>query len=240
LMIMPADHMIDDVAAFQAACARGADVAVNGRFVLFGLTPTSPHTGYGYIEAASTDEVASVASFHEKPDLPTAEAFLATGSHMWNAGMFLAPVSTFAAAFTQHAPEIFEIARAAVDKGRHENGALILEPDTFRSAPKAAFDRAVVEKLSDISVVRLSCGWSDVGAWDAVFDILTKDSNGNAAIGDVALLDTHGVMVSTTGPRVAVMGVKDVVVIATPQGVLVCSRDQAQRVKELLERFDAT
>jgi len=154
--------------------------------------------------------------------------------------LFLAPVSTFAAAFTQHAPEIFEIARAAVDKGRHENGALILEPDTFRSAPKAAFDRAVVEKLSDISVVRLSCGWSDVGAWDAVFDILTKDSNGNAAIGDVALLDTHGVMVSTTGPRVAVMGVKDVVVIATPQGVLVCSRDQAQRVKELLERFDAT
>jgi len=240
LLILPADHMIDDVAAFQAACARGADVASGGRLVLFGVTPTSPHTGYGYVEATAAGDIADVISFHEKPDLPTAEAFLATGSHMWNAGMFLAPVATFAAAFTEHAPEIFNVARSAVDKGRHEGDALVLEPDVFKTAPKAAFDRAVVEKLSNLAVVRLSCGWSDVGAWDAVFDMLAKDANGDAAIGDVALLDTHGVLASTTGPRVAVMGLTDVVVVASPHGVLVCSREHAQRVKELLERFSGS
>lgn len=240
VLVLPADHVIEDPGAFQAACARGADAAAGGRFTLFGVEPDGPHTGFGYIEAASKDEVATVAVFHEKPDLPTAEQYYASGKHLWNAGMFLAPVATFAHAFETHAPEIYAVAKTAVAGATREAGALVLDADVFATAPKEAFDRAVVEKLKgEAAVIRLSCGWSDVGAWDAVYDLLRKnaDDDGNATVGAVALLDAKGVLASTSGPKIAVMGVKDIAVVASPNGVLVCSRDQAQRVKDLIARF---
>jgi mannose-1-phosphate guanylyltransferase/mannose-1-phosphate guanylyltransferase/mannose-6-phosphate isomerase len=234
ILVAPADHMIRDAEAFRAACARGVDLAAAGRLVLFGAAPTSPHEGYGYIEAADAGEVSDVASFHEKPDRATAEAFLSGGAHLWNMGLFLAATSTFEALFETHAPEIMSIARRAIAEGERSGGALTLAPDVFAAAPKAAFDRAVVEKADGIAVVRVACGWSDLGSWNAVYDALPADAAGNVVVGDARLVEVEGTLVHSSGPKVAVMGVEGLAVITTADGVLVCRRADAQNIKALV------
>jgi mannose-1-phosphate guanylyltransferase/mannose-1-phosphate guanylyltransferase/mannose-6-phosphate isomerase len=235
ILVAPADHVVRDVEAFRSGCARGVEPAAAGRLVLFGAEPTSPHEGYGYIEAAGGGKISRVVSFHEKPDMATAEAFLATGAHLWNMGLFLATGATFETLFEAHAPEILAAARRAVAEGERRDGALALAREAFARAPKAAFDRAVVEKARDVSVVRLACGWSDVGAWDAVYDALERDGAGNAVVGQASLQDVRDTLVHSSGLRIAVMGVEGLVVVATRDGVLVCRRADAQKIKGLIE-----
>lgn len=235
VLIAPADHTVGDVAAFRRGCALGGEIAAEGRLVLFGAAPNSPHEGYGYIEAESGAETCAIVSFHEKPNRETAERFLASGAHLWNMGMFLASAATFVEMFEAHAPDILETARAAIDKAARKDGALAVHPETFASARKAPFDRAVVEQVSNAAVVRLSCDWSDVGAWDAVYDALTADQAGNAAVGEAVLIDVKDTLVHANGIRIAAIGVEGLAIVSTPEGVLVCPRDQAQRVKELTE-----
>ncbi|MGD2131249.1 MAG: sugar phosphate nucleotidyltransferase [Maricaulaceae bacterium] len=235
VLIVPADHTVGDIDAFRRGCALAAEIARKGRLVLFGAAPNCPHEGYGYIEAASDAETCDIVSFHEKPDAETAAAFLASGAHLWNMGMFLAPASVFLAMFESHAPDILGTAQAAVASAETADGALKVKPDVFASARKAAFDRAVVEKVAGAAVVRLSCDWSDVGAWDAVFDTLGKDEAGNAAVGDAHLIGARDTLVHANGLKIAAIGVEGLAIVSTPEGVLVCRRDQAQRVKELTE-----
>ncbi len=235
ILVAPADHVVQDADAFRAGCARGAGPAAAGRLVLFGATPTSPHEGFGYIEAVDAGAVSDVASFHEKPDRATAETFLASGAHLWNMGLFLASTATFEALLEAHAPEICDAARRAVAEGERRGGDLALAPEAFAAAPKAAFDRAVVEKARDIAVVRLTCGWSDVGAWDAVYDVLASDAAGNVAIGDVTLMDVRDTLAHSSGPKIAAMGVEGVAIVATRDAVLVCRRADAQKIKALVE-----
>ena len=154
--------------------------------------------------------------------------------------MFMATAAVFADAFADHAPDIFAAASRAVAKAETRGDALMLDPAAFDTARKAPFDTAVVESLPAAAVVRLSCGWNDVGAWDAVYDLLPHDAQGNATVGAVALLDTEGVLASTSGPAIAALGVTDIAIIASPRGVLVCPRSQAQRVKELIARLGET
>lgn len=235
VLVAPADHMIADVDAFRAACARGAELAAEGRLVLFGAAPDSPHEGFGYIEAADAGATAAIASFHEKPKRAEAEAFLASGRHLWNMGLFLAPAGAFVALCETHAPDILAAARDAADRGVVDDGALTLDAEAFARAPKAAFDRAVVEKASGGMVVRLDCGWSDVGAWDAVHAALPKDAGGNALVGDVHVIDVTDTLVHASGLTVAAIGVDGLAIVATGDAVLVCNRADAQKVKALVE-----
>jgi mannose-1-phosphate guanylyltransferase/mannose-1-phosphate guanylyltransferase/mannose-6-phosphate isomerase len=234
VLIAPADHVVADVAAFRAGCARAAERAAEGRLVLFGAAPSSAHEGYGYIEAATPEPVADVVAFHEKPARAQAEAFLAGGRHLWNMGLFLASAATFEALLKAHAPEIQAVARRAVAEGARIDGALVLAPEAFAGAPKAAFDRAVVEKARGVSVVRLACGWSDVGSWDAVHDALPHDGEGNALVGDARVLDARNTLIHADGVRVAAIGVEGLAIVATGNEVLVCRLEDAQEVKALV------
>lgn len=235
ILIAPADHVIADVAAFRAGCARAAALSRSGRLVLFGAAPSSPHEGYGYIEAGASDDASDVVAFHEKPKRAQAEAFLASGRHLWNMGLFLASAAVFEVLFAKHAPEIYAAARGAVANGAETDGALALESGAFARAPKAAFDRAVVEKARGMGVVRLACGWSDVGAWDAVYEALAHDEQDNALVGDVRAVGTRNTLVHANGVRVATIGVDGLVIVATGDAVLVCRREDAQKVKALVE-----
>jgi mannose-1-phosphate guanylyltransferase/mannose-6-phosphate isomerase len=239
ILIAPADHVIADAGAFRAGCALGASLAAPGRLVLFGATPTSAHEGYGYIETADRAGAAEVAAFHEKPKGAVAESFFASGRHLWNMGLFLASASTFETLFEAHAPAIYAVARRAVAEGATADGALTLAADVFAGAPKEAFDRAVVEKARGLGVVRLACGWSDVGAWDAVYDALARDADGNALIGDARAIDARGTLVHADGVRVAAIGVEGLAIVATRDAVLVCRREDAQKVKALVEAMKA-
>lgn len=236
LLIAPADHRIADVAGFRAGCAKALALAKQGRLVLFGATPTEPSTGFGYIEPAhgAAREVDDVASFKEKPDRARAESFIAAGC-LWNMGMFLARASTFETLFRAHAPDIYGVASLAVAQGSTENGALTLAPEIFAKAEKKPFDRAVVELARGVAVVRLSVGWSDIGAWNAVWDALPHDAAGNAIVGDATLLDARGCLVHASGLKIAAIGVEGLAVVAVGDTVLVCPLAEAQKVRDLVE-----
>ncbi len=229
MLVMPADHVVTDVEALRSAVASGAAAARAGRLVVFGVVATRPETGYGYIEAGEPQTGwTKVARFTEKPEPATAQRLVDSG-YLWNSGMFLFEVSTAIEELDRWVPLVMDRVRAAMPG----NFASRIElSEAFLEAPAIAFDRAVMEKTDRAAVVRLDAGWSDVGSWDALWDLLPKDSAGNVAQGDVTLLDVSGSYVRTTG-RVVVLGLSDVVVVDAGGTVLVASRSASQRVTEV-------
>ncbi|MGJ8535625.1 MAG: mannose-1-phosphate guanylyltransferase/mannose-6-phosphate isomerase [Parasphingopyxis sp.] len=241
MLVMPSDQVIADVAAFEAAVDEAAALAAQGWLVTFGIAPTGPETGYGYIQQgeALDGHGFRAARFVEKPDRETAQGFLDEGGYHWNGGIFLFTAGRFLQALEKHAPDILAAARAAYAAG-HRDGA-VHRPDAaaFAAAPATSIDYAVMEKAERVAVVPVSMGWSDVGSWDALHEISEQDSSGNALSGDIVAIDTANSLVRSDGIKVTTVGVENLIVVATKDAVLVMPRGESQRVKEIVERLKA-
>jgi mannose-1-phosphate guanylyltransferase/mannose-6-phosphate isomerase len=236
LLIMPADHVIQDTATFQAAIGRGATAAASGTLVTFGVTPDRPETGYGYIEATPQgDGAVAVTSFVEKPDLETARAYLSGGRHFWNSGMFLFGASSYLEALQQFSPKIHEICGKSIENC--DFGMDFVRPDapTFRECPSDSIDYAVMEKSDNVAMLPLDAGWSDVGSWAALHDIRDKDAAGNTVRGDVLLHDCSGTFVDAESRLVTAVGLEDVIIVETKDSLLVASKPKSQDVKALVD-----
>jgi len=242
LLVLPADHVIRDIAAFREAVVAGADLAARDYLVTFGIVPDRPHTGYGYVQRGDPlpgGAAFTVHRFVEKPDEATAAAYVADGEHSWNSGMFMFTASAYLAELSKHAPAMVEGSRAALQGASGEYGALLLDEGAFSATPADSIDYAVMERTDRAVVIALDAGWSDVGAWPALWEIAERDEQGNALLGDVYVEGVTGSYVRTGGRVVAVVGLDDVVVVETRDAVLVAARDRAQDVKVIVERLSA-
>ncbi len=243
LWMMAADAAIGDEPALRRAVAVAAAAARAGHVVTFGMTPTAPETGYGYIERgepiAGIEGAFRVARFVEKPDRPTAEAYLASGGFFWNAGMFVFTAAALIAEFERHAPDVLASVREAVARRATETDFIRLGADAFAACRNISLDYAVAEKTSRNAVVPASLGWSDVGSWAALWELGAKDAAGNVATGRTVLVDTRGCYVRGDGTLAAVVGLEDVVLVATPDAVLALPRERAQDVKAVLDAIKA-
>jgi len=244
MLIMPSDHVIADQPAFAAAVSLAEAAARKGHIVTFGITPTAPETGYGYIRMgaplADSDGVRAVEAFVEKPDLDTARAYLAAGTYVWNSGIFMMTPRTCLDELARHAPAVKAAAEAAMQDARADG--LFLRPGAgaFRGAPNISIDYAVAEKSDRVCVVPVDMGWSDVGSWEALWQIGQRDGAGNVASGDVLAVDSHNNLMRVEGgPTVAAVGVNDMVIVSTRDAVLVAPRERAQDVKTIVDRLKA-
>lgn len=233
LVILPSDHLIGDEEGFREAVTRAVEVAAAGHIVTFGIVPRSAETGYGYIEKGpGLDGAFEVERFKEKPELEEAERLYSDGKHLWNSGIFVVTAQLLVDEAARHAPEILEGVKRAMS-GPHDD---ILElREEFGSVEKISFDHAVMEKTSTAAVVPLEVGWDDVGSFDALWAVSDQDEHGNVVSGDVVALDVAGSLVLATSRHVAVAGMDDVVVVETPEAVLVLPRSRSQEVKHLIE-----
>ena len=236
LVVTPADQTVTEATAFNAALARAVRAANEGAIVILGVTPDRPDTGYGYIRADGP----RVAQFVEKPDLATAEQYLARGGYFWNAGMFVLKASAWLEALQRFRPDMLAACRAAW--AARKTDALFVRPGAaeFAAVPGDSVDYAVMEKcpgVLDIRMEPLAAGWNDLGAWEAVWQVAEKDAQGNAAVGDAIVSDSHNTLVHATSRLVSVVGLDDVVVVETPDAVLVASREKSQDVKNIVAQL---
>ena len=253
LVITSADQTVTDEPAFTAAVRRAVQVAGDGAIAILGITPDRPETGYGYIRVQSADisgdtsgdafDAPQVAQFVEKPDAATAARYLAEGGYFWNAGMFVLKASVWMAALDLWRPDIADATRAAW--AARSTDAKFVRPGKaeFAAVPSESVDYAVMEKCPgsafDIRMVALDAGWNDLGAWDAVWQVAHKDAAGNASVGDTIVKDSHNTLVHATSRLVSVVGLDDVVVVETPDAVLVARRERSQDVKLIVNQLNA-
>ena len=236
LLVLPSDHVIDDEAAFQRAVQLALPAAAAGRLVTFGIVPTGPVTGYGYIKAASGTEVRAVERFVEKPDLATAQAYVASGEYFWNSGMFLFKASRYLDELQKFNPPILDASRSAWKQARRDMDFVRLDKEAFAAVPSDSIDYAVMEKTADAALVPMDAGWNDVGSWTALREISTQDADGNAHHGDVIAVDCRNTY--AYGERlIALVGLDDVIVVETPDAVLVGNGQRMQEVKEVVARI---
>jgi mannose-1-phosphate guanylyltransferase / mannose-6-phosphate isomerase len=240
LIVTPADQTVTDEAAFKAALQEAVRTAANGAIVILGVTPDRPETGFGYIRSGKGEGgVLSVAQFVEKPKLETAERYLAEGGYYWNSGIFVVRASVWLKALDKFRPDIAGATRTAW--AAKSTDATFIRPGKaeFQAIPSESIDYAVMEKCPggkdfDIRMVPLNAGWSDLGAWDAVWQVSAKDGDGNAAVGDTFVRDSHDTLVHATSRLVGVVGLDNVVVVETPDAVLVTDRSRSQEVKHIV------
>jgi mannose-1-phosphate guanylyltransferase/mannose-6-phosphate isomerase len=238
LAVMPADHAIGNLDRLRAAMRVAVAQAEAGRLAIFGIVPTGPETGFGYIHAPGWSAIADagrVEKFVEKPDLPDAERYVASGDYLWNSGIFVFRASRYLEELTRFAPEMVDACRRAVAAAVREKDFVRLDADAFAEAPSDSVDYAVMEKTEDAVVVPLDAGWTDIGSWDALYEASSKDGAGNVRVGDVVALDCEGSFLHSSGRLVAALGLRDLVVVDTPDAVLVAPRDQSQGVKALVD-----
>ncbi|MET3526713.1 mannose-1-phosphate guanylyltransferase [Phenylobacterium koreense] len=238
MVLMHADNLVADVPALHAAIAAGRAAAEAGEIVLLGLKPTGPATIYGYIQAQGEGAVRKVASFVEKPDLATAQRFVADPNYTWNGGMFLFKAGAFLAEARRLAPEVAAAAEAAV-KGAIRTGDVVALSETFVASPNIAIDVAVMEKTDKASVVEADIGWADVGNWGALWELSPRTENGDALDGDVTAVGTRNSLVRTDGPPVILAGVEDIVVVVENGVVMVTRRDAPTAVRDGVEALKA-
>lgn len=243
LWMLAADHAIADTAALHAALAAAAAAARAGRFVTFGMKPTTAETGYGYIELGDAlpdlPGVHGLRRFVEKPDAATAATLAFSGKHLWNSGMFVFTAATLLAEMEAHAPAVLGAVRRAVAGRRQDLDFLRLDPAAFAGCPNISLDYAVAERTTRAVVVPADLGWSDVGSWGSLWELGAKDAHGNVAVGDVLLEAAANCYVRSDGTLTAVVGLKDAVVVVTPDAVLAAHRDHAQDVKKVVDRLRA-
>lgn len=240
VLMLAADHHVGEPDVFGRAARLACKAAGDGLIVTFGVRPTGPATGFGYIRpgAPAGDGVFRVAAFVEKPDLETAKRHVADG-YLWNSGNFAFRASVLLGELERFEPSIAEGARAALAKADTEGEIVRLDREGFGRARKISLDYAVMERTDKAAVVPAAFSWSDLGAWDAIWGASPQDGAGNAASGDVTLVDTSGVLARSTGPFVGAIGVHDLMIVAEPDAVLVCRRDDAQSVKTLVDGLKA-
>ena len=240
MMVLPSDHLVMDVESFQQAALRGANAAMQGRIVTFGMIPDQPATGFGYIHpgAALHDGVHAVERFVEKPDAETAARYIRDG-YLWNSGMFLFRADAFLAELARFEPTMVDAAKAAVAQADGDLGFVRLDSEAFALSPKKSIDYALMEKTTLAAVVPASFGWSDVGNWSSVWEASPQDAQGNASSGEVELLDSKNCYVQTHGPLTVLVGMEDAVVIVEDDAVMVARRDKAELVKGAFEALKA-
>ena len=238
LLVMPADHVLRDPKPFRQAVDLGFAAAADGKLVTFGIVPTKPETGYGYIRRGpGGGPVYTVAAFVEKPDRERAQGYVATGEYFWNSGMFMFGARRYLDELKRHAPEMLAACQAAFDGAAQDLDFTRLSKDLFGRCPSDSIDYAVMEKTESAVMVTLDAGWSDVGSWSALHEACESDANGNVARGDVIAEDTHGSYLYSTERLVATVGVTDLVVIETKDAVMVAPKDKVQDVKNLVSRL---
>jgi mannose-1-phosphate guanylyltransferase/mannose-6-phosphate isomerase len=241
LLVLPADHLIREVDAFVEAVGKAVPLAQQGRLVTFGVVPSAAETGYGYIkcgESLDTD-LYDLERFVEKPDAATAQAYVDSGSYLWNSGMFLLRAETYLDQLASHAPEILNCCRQAMEHASADLDFVRPDAEAFDQCPSDSIDYAVMEKTDAGAVVSLDCGWSDVGAWSSLWDVAERDADGNARIGDVVVDNCHNNYLRSESRLLAATGVDDLVVVETADAVLVSHRDKVQDVKRIVNRLKA-
>ncbi|WP_321505353.1 mannose-1-phosphate guanylyltransferase/mannose-6-phosphate isomerase [Breoghania sp.] len=247
ILMLPSDHLIADEAAFLDAVRAGEQAARAGYIVTFGIRPSEPHTGYGYIHLGEAigasepqgEDVRQVLEFVEKPDRERAQAYLDEGDYVWNAGIFLFSARAMRAAFEAHAPAILQRAEAALDAATADLDFLRLDAARFGEIENISFDYAIMERTGTVACVPMDPGWSDLGSWSAVREVFPADKDGNASLGDSLFLDTRDSFVYSAEASVAVLGLSDVLVVNTRDALLVAHKDKAQDVKRIVERLEA-
>ncbi|MFY9601097.1 MAG: mannose-1-phosphate guanylyltransferase/mannose-6-phosphate isomerase [Pseudolabrys sp.] len=241
VLALAADHIILDVEAFRATCLAGRAAAEAGHIVTFGIKPTEPKTSYGYIlpgEAIGSGGVHAVKSFVEKPDPATATRYVRDG-YLWNSGNFLFRADVLLSELERLEPDMASAVKAAVATASNDLGFVRLQPEAFARAPQKSIDYAVMEKTDRAAVVAGQFRWSDIGSWDALFDITPRDTAGNVLQGPVVSVDTTGCVVHADQRLTAVVGVKDLIVVSTSDAVMVVPRARAQEVRELVSKLKA-
>lgn len=238
-VVLPCDHLIPDEAHFARALGEAVKLARLGYLDTFGIRPTHASTEYGYIQRGAPIDGQTgafrVAKFHEKPKAELAARYLAEGGYDWNSGIFVFQAGIFREEAARHMPDVWRAAEDAVRNGELSGKRLFLDAQAFGSAPKISIDYALFEKSERVGVVPVSFAWSDVGNWDSVHGALDKDGANNAAVGETTLADASGNLVIGEGTEVVVLGVRDLVVISSPQGTFVAPRSRAAEVKRLVE-----
>lgn len=239
LLVLAADHVIRDTAALHEAVLLAAQHAGQGHLVTFGVVPESPETGYGYVQtgAATGQGAYRVAAFVEKPSAELAASYIAGGQHLWNSGMFMFRASRYVDELQKFRPDILQACRSALTATDADLNFIRVDRTAFEACPSDSIDYAVMEKTDEAVVVPLSAGWSDVGAFAALWDVLPKDEQGNALSGDVMAVDSTNSLVMAESALVATIGVQDLVVVQTKDAVLVADRDKAQDVKGIVARL---
>ncbi|OJA26988.1 mannose-1-phosphate guanylyltransferase/mannose-6-phosphate isomerase [Burkholderia ubonensis] len=240
MLILAADHLITDQQAFGEAVAKAMRLAADGRVVTFGVTPDVPETAYGYIEANGAD----VVRFVEKPDLERAREYVSSKRFLWNSGMFCFTAGTMLRELETHCPDVLRTVKACLDASPSSDGKdgtqIRLEPNSFGEVPDISVDYAVMEKCRSAAVVPCSIGWSDVGSWTALGDLATPDANGNRVQGEALLIDVKDTYVQSEDRLIGAVGVENLIVIDTPDALLVAARDRAQDVKHIYAELKAT
>lgn len=238
LLVLPSDHVITNEAAFRSAVQAAAAAAEAGKLVTFGIVPTGPETGYGYIKAADGQGLRAVERFVEKPDLDTATGYVSSGQYYWNSGMFLFKASRYLQELERFQPEMLAGSRQAWQQARRDADFTRLDRDAFIAVPSDSIDYAVMEKTADAVVIPLDAGWNDVGSWTALRDVSQQDGDGNAHQGDVIAIDCRNTY-AYAQRLVALVGLDDVVVVETDDAVLVGKADRMQEVKTVVAQLKA-
>ncbi len=243
MLILPADHVITDVPAFQRAVAAGAEIAASGRLVTFGIVADRPETGYGYIKGSQAlvnkdCGAVTIERFVEKPNLATAESYLKEGGYYWNSGMFMFAVADYLGELEKFNAAVASEARIALEKARKDPDFTRLDAESFARCPSISIDYAVMEKTDRAVVIPLAAGWNDIGAWSALSEVNEKDGSNNVIIGDVLLDEVENCYVRSSGRLVSVVGVSDHIVVETADAVLVAHKDKVQNVKSIVDALN--
>ena len=243
LLLLPSDHFIADETGFRLAVRRAAEAAAQGRIVTFGAQPDRPETGYGYIQRGTgltgCEGAFDITRFVEKPDLDTAKGYLSAGDFLWNSGMFLSAAGLLLEEMGRHAPEILEACEAALGGAEADSDFLRLEEKAFAGQPDLSFDHAVMERTERGAVMPIDIGWSDIGTWEALYQVADKDRQGNAIQGDVIVVESQGCYLHSTSVPIAALGLDGIVVVSTPEALLVCPRSRAQEIAKVIRALEA-
>lgn len=240
LLVLAADHLIKDQSAFHSAIIKAKALANEGKLVTFGIVPDQPHTGYGYIKAGNVLNVGfEVAEFVEKPELETAKQYVESGDFFWNSGMFMFKASRYIEELGKYQPEMLEICRRAIETEAPDLDFIRVDSEIFSTCPDDSIDYAVIEKTDSAAMVPLDAEWSDVGSWTSLWETADKDDNGNVCVGDTILENTKNSYVNAEQRLVSVIGLEDVIVVETKDAVMVAHKDDAQSIKNVVNKLKA-
>jgi mannose-1-phosphate guanylyltransferase/mannose-6-phosphate isomerase len=242
LLVLPADHLIGDTASFVEVVEKALPLANDGWLVTFGIRPAGPETGFGYIKRAEplSDKGFRVERFVEKPDAAKAKSYVEAGDYDWNSGMFLFKAARYLEELQQHAPAMHGASKAAFEASKSDLDFVRIDKDAFAASPDNSIEYAVMEKTSRVAVVPVSCAWSDIGSWDALWAASQRDAEGNRLEGDVIAIDSRNCFVRGTDRRlVAALGLEDIVIVDTPDAVLVAPRARVQDIRKVDEKIKA-
>ena len=238
LLVLAADHVIEDQQAFTAAVLKAVPLAEDGKLVTFGIVPTEPHTGYGYIKTnAPVADAYEVSSFKEKPDADTAAQYVADGGYYWNSGIFLFKASIVLAELKAHRPDIYDSCERAFSGVSSDLDFIRIDGDAFEACRNESIDYAVMERTQDAVVVPFDAGWNDIGSWSSLWDVAQKDNYGNAITGDVIVVDATNSLVRADDKLVAAVGINDLVVVSTRDALLVAHRDRVQDARLIANKL---